>query len=72
MLTALDGVAQWIEQQPADQKDACLIPSQGMCLACTPGPQLGVWERQMIDVSLPLFLSPFPSLNIKYLKMLKK
>ena len=44
-----------------------LIPSQGTCLGCGPGPQLGAYERQQIYVSLThlflsLFLSPFPSL----------
>ena len=38
------------------------IPSQGTCLSCRPGPWLGVHESQPhIDVSLPLFLPPFPS-----------
>ena len=55
-VSALAGVAQWIEHQPANQKVAGSIPSQG-----TAGP-LGVWEMQPIDVSLPLFLPPFPSL----------
>ena len=55
---ALAGVDQWIERWPVNQRVASLIPSQGMCLDCGPGPQLGVHERQPhIDVSLPLFLS---------------
>ena len=37
------GVAQWIEQWPADQKVSSSIPSQGT------GPQLQVWDRQPID-----------------------
>ena len=49
---ALAGVAQWIECQPANQKVAGLIPSQGTCLGCGPGAQLGACERQRIDVSL--------------------
>ena len=36
---ALAGVAQWIEFRPADQRVAGLIPSQGTCLGCRPGPQ---------------------------------
>ena len=32
------GVAQWIEYQPANQRVAGLIPSQGTCLGCGPGP----------------------------------
>ena len=35
------GVAQWIECQPENQRAAGLIPSQGTCLGCGPGPQLG-------------------------------
>ena len=55
-------MAQWIEQRSANQKVAGSIPSQGTCLGCRPGPQYGEHERQPhIDVSLPLFLPPFPS-----------
>ena len=44
-------------------KVAGSIPHQGTCLGCGPGPQLGAHERQPhIDVSLPLFLPPFPAL----------
>ena len=58
----LAGVAQWIEHRPAKQKVAGLIPSQGTCLGCRPGPQYRAHERQPhIDVSLLLFLPPFPS-----------
>ena len=49
---ALAGVAQWIECQPANQKVTGLILSQGTCLGCGPGPQLGVCEKQLSDVSL--------------------
>ena len=60
---ALAGVAQWIEHQPSNQSVASSIPSQGTCLGFGPGPQQGAHERQPhIDVSLPLFLPPFPSL----------
>ena len=60
-------MAQWIEREPVNQKVAGLIPSQGTCLGCCPGPQLGEYERQLIDVSLNIdvsipLLSPFPSL----------
>ena len=52
---ALAGMAQWIECQPVNQSIASSIPSQGTCLGCRPGPQLGVHERQPhVDVSLPL------------------
>ena len=38
---ALAGVAQWIEYQPVNPKVTSSIPSQGTCLGCRPGPQLG-------------------------------
>ena len=58
----LAGVAQWIEHWPMNQTVTSLIPSQGTCLGCGPGPQWGVHKRQPhIDVSLPLFLPLFPS-----------
>ena len=53
---SLAGVAQWIKLRPANQKVTCLIPSQGTCLGCGPGPQLETWETQLICVSLPDFL----------------
>ena len=46
-----------------EPKGRRFFPSQGTCLGCGPGPQLGARESQPhIDVSLPLFLPPFPSL----------
>ena len=39
------GVAQWIECQPVNQEVTGSIPSQGTCLGCRPGPQLGVCDR---------------------------
>ena len=63
---ALAGVAQWIEHQPANPRVTGSIPSQGTCLGCKPSPQQGAGKRQPhIDVSLHLFLPPFPSLKIK-------
>ena len=61
MTSALAGVVQWIEHQPANLVIAGLIPSQGTCL----GP-FG-WGNQLmflsyIDVSLPICLPPFLSL----------
>ena len=51
------GVAQWTERRPVHQRVTGLIPSQGTCLGCGPGPQRGAHEKQpRIDVSLPLFL----------------
>ena len=69
---ALAGVPWWIECWPANQRVTGSIPSQGTCLSCGPGPLLGACERQPhIAFSLPLFLSPFPSLkinkNLKYI-----
>ena len=53
----MGGVAQWIERWPENQRVAGLIPSQGTCLGCGPGPQQGACKRQPhIDVSLLLFL----------------
>ena len=62
---ALADVAQWIECQPANQRVSGSIPTQGTCLGCGPGPQWRALERQpYTDVSVPLFLPPFPSLKI--------
>ena len=65
-MITLTGVAQWSKHQPVNQRVAGLIPSQVTCLGCRPGPQLRVYEKQPylshIDISLPLFLPPFPSL----------
>ena len=53
MKHTLDGVAQWTEHGPVNQRVASSIPSQGTCLGCGPGPQQGALERQThIDVSL--------------------
>ena len=61
--SALAGVAQWIECQPVNQRVTRSIPRQGTFLGCRPDPQQGAHERQPhTDVSLPLFLPPFPSL----------
>ena len=56
---ALDGIVQWIEHGPVNQRVAGSIPSQGTCLGCGPDPQLGACKRQAIYVSLPLYLPPF-------------
>ena len=54
---ALAGVAQWIECWPVNQRVTGSIPSLGTCLGC------GAHERQShVDISLLLFLPPFPSL----------
>ena len=60
---ALAGVAQWNEHKPLNLKVPGLIPSQGTCLGCGPGPHLVARKRQPhIDVSLRFSLPPFPSL----------
>ena len=48
---ALAAVAQRVECQPASRKVTSSIPSQGTCLGCGPGPQLGACERQPVGVS---------------------
>ena len=64
------GVAQWIERQPVNQRVSGSIPSQGTCVGCRPGPQVGARERQPhIDVSLPLSLSPSLLLCLKINKL---
>ena len=56
-------VTQWIEGRLENQSVTGSIPTQDTCLGCGTSPQLGVLKRQQhIDVSLPLFLLPFPSL----------
>ena len=49
---ALAVVAQWVERQHANQKVSSSIPSQGTCLGCQPGPQLGMCKWQPIDITL--------------------
>ena len=45
-------MAQWTECWPANGKVAGLILSQGMYLGCGPGPTLGAFEKQPINVSI--------------------
>ena len=53
-----------------NQRVASLIPGQGTCLGCGPGPQWGPCERQPhIDVSLPFFLPSFPLSKNKLIKL---
>ena len=52
ILLALPGVAQEIRHWPVNQRVTCSILSQGTCLGCGPGSQLGACERQPMDVSL--------------------
>ena len=59
--SALAGVIQWVEHWPANPRVAGSVPRQVTYLGCRPGPQWEAHERQPhIDVSLPLFLCPFP------------
>ena len=71
---ALAAVAQWIECQPVNQRVASLIPSQGMCLVCGPGPWLGTCKRQLIDFLHTNAFSPClsPSLPLSKDKYMKK
>ena len=63
------GSADWVPAQ--EQKGHHSTPSQGTCLGCRPGPQLGAHKRQPhTGVPLPLFLPPFPTGKIN--KILKK
>ena len=54
------GVAQGIEHQPTNLKVAGLIPNQGTCLGCGPGPWLGDMRgNQLMFLSLSFsLLSP--------------
>ena len=38
-IPALAGVAHWTEHRPVNNRVSGLIPSQGTCLSCRPGPQ---------------------------------
>ena len=55
---ALDGVVEWVERWPANRRVAGSISGQDRCLICGPCPQVGVYERQPVDVSLTLMFSP--------------
>ena len=70
---ALAGVAQWNVHWPANQRVVGLILSQGTCLGCGPGPQLGVCETQPTEVSLTLrCFSPSFSPSPPSLKLVNK
>ena len=55
----LTNVVQLVGCCPENQKVTGWIPCQGTCLGCEFSPWWE-YERQPIDVSLPLFLPPFP------------
>ena len=82
---ALASVAQLVGYYPTNQKVAGSIPNEGTCLDCGLGalPPHVASRRQEAStafsmflshtsISLPFFLSPFPSLSNKILKALKK
>ena len=52
---ALTAVVQRVRRHPADWKFTCSIQGQGTCLGCGPWGHATWW-----DISLPLFLHPFP------------
>ena len=60
LFITLTGVAQLIGHCLTNCKVASSIPSQGTCLCCRPGFQLSMYEKQLMDVPLPLFRPPFP------------
>ena len=67
---ALTGVAQLVGRRPARRRVASLMTSgRGTCLGCRFGPDWGCARGNgckflsHIDVSLPFFLPPFPSLE---------
>ena len=64
---ALAGVAQWLSAGLRIKGLPAQFPVRAhTSLGCGPGPQWGACERQPpIDVSLPLFFLPFPSLKNK-------
>ena len=67
------GVAQWIECRPVNQRVSCSIPSQGTCLGCRLGPQMGCMRGNHILMFLSLSFSfPSPLSKNKYIKSFKK
>ena len=65
LYAALAEVAQWTERWPENQRVAGSIPSLGHMPGLQAMSSVGVCKRQLhTDVSLPLFLPPFPSLII--------
>ena len=66
-LTAMTGAAQWAGCHPTDQKVTGFIPGQGTCQGFSQVPGWGHGRGNLlvflshINVSLPLFLHPCPS-----------
>ena len=72
---ALTAVAQLVGHHPTKQKVTDSIPGQGTCLGCGFSASQGMYERQLIVVSLSLrCFSPSPpslSLSLKINKIFK-
>ena len=60
VLPALASVAQWIECQPENQRNASSIPSWGTCLGCRPGPQGCTRGNHILMFLSPTFSLPSP------------
>ena len=56
----LAGMTQWIECQPANQRVAGSVPSQGTCLGFRPGPWWGIVRGNHTLMFLPLIPPPPP------------
>ena len=64
-MTALAGVAQWIECQPVNQRVTGSIRSQGTCLGRGSGPQYGA--RNELVLARAQCLSPMASALVSVL-----
>ena len=64
-ITALAGVTQWTEHRTVNQRVTGSISQSGHLPELQAKSPCGARKSQLhMDVSLPLFLSPFPSLKI--------
>ena len=66
-ISALAGVVQWIEQQPANQRVLSWIPNQGTCLGCRP-PVEGTLEATTHWCFSPSLSLSFPLSKNKKIK----
>ena len=69
---ALAGVAHWIEHWAGNWKVTGSIPSQGTCLGCGAGPQLGRGRGNQSISHMFLSISPSLPLPLKINKIFKK
>ena len=69
---ALAGGAQWTEYRPEKPGVTGLIPSQGTCLGCRPGPQWGARQEATTHWCFSSSLSPSLPLWKEINKILKK